>query len=69
MRRLIWARVGCILVMEFCHLVMEKSLKSHGILSRTFRGNPVLDICGIRQLLKRSPLHNKTIFVEFRNCK
>ena len=27
-------------VMEFCDLVMEKSLKSHGILSRKFRGNP-----------------------------
>ncbi len=28
-------------VMEFCDTVMEKSWKSHGILSRQFRGNPV----------------------------
>ncbi len=28
-------------VMEFCDTVMEKSWKSHGILSRRFRGNPV----------------------------
>ncbi len=28
-------------VMEFCDTVMEKSLKSHGILSRRVRGNPV----------------------------
>ena len=28
--------------MEFCDTVMEKSLKSHGILSRRFRGNPVM---------------------------
>ncbi len=27
-------------VMEFCDTVMEKSWKSHGILSRRFRGNP-----------------------------
>ncbi len=27
--------------MEFCDTVMEKSLKSHGILSWQFHGNPV----------------------------
>ena len=27
-------------VMDFCDSVMEKSWKSHGILSRKFRGNP-----------------------------
>ncbi len=31
-----------IMVMEFCDMVMEKSWKSHGILSRRFRGNPVV---------------------------
>ncbi len=30
--------------MEFCNTVMEKSLKSHEILSQQFRGNPVLEI-------------------------
>ncbi len=28
--------------MEFCDTVMEKSWKNHGILSRQFRGNPVV---------------------------
>ena len=28
-------------VMEFCDVVMEKSWRSHGILLRRFRGNPV----------------------------
>ncbi len=28
-------------VMEFCDTVMKKSWKSHGSLSRRFRGNPI----------------------------
>ena len=32
-------------VMDFCDSVMEKSWKSHGILSQKFRGNPAVSLC------------------------